>query len=188
MMSNYLLLLHDVQMSSIFPDGKTFVDCTPKIDLNEILDYYQKTKDEADFNLSTFVYTYFQLPEEKGNTYQSDASQSIDNHLHSLWATLTRQPDVANGSTLIPLGNPYVVPGGRFREIYYWDSYFTMLGLKVSEEYELMQHIIDNFSDLIDTFGYIPNGNRSYYLGRSQPPFFALMVSLLSEVKGEIVL
>lgn len=186
-MPMYATLLHEVQMNHIFPDGKTFVDCIPKIKLSEILDFYQKNKDEANFDLSDFVLTYFQLPEERGNTYQSDASQSIENHLHSLWQTLTRQPDVANGSTLIPLSNPYVVPGGRFREIYYWDSYFTMLGLKVSGEYELIQHIIDNFSDLIDALGYIPNGNRTYYLGRSQPPFFALMVTLLSEVKGETV-
>jgi alpha,alpha-trehalase len=80
------------------------------------------------------------------------------------------------------------VPGGRFREIYYWDSYFTMLGLQVSGRADVIQHMVDNFAHLIDTLGFIPNGNRTYYLGRSQPPFFALMVNVLAEIKGEEIL
>ncbi|MES2881464.1 MAG: trehalase family glycosidase, partial [Bacteroidota bacterium] len=73
--------------------------------------------------------------------------------------------------------------GGRFGEIYYWDSYFTMLGLKASGKTAMIENMLKNFSFLIDTLGYIPNGNRSYFLGRSQPPFFAAMVNLLSEAK-----
>ncbi|MDH4057707.1 MAG: trehalase family glycosidase, partial [Cyclobacteriaceae bacterium] len=64
--------------------------------------------------------------------------------------------------------------------IYYWDSYFTMLGLEVSGRTDLIKNMVDNFSFLIDTIGYIPNGNRTYFIGRSQPPFFSLMVKLLS--------
>ena len=89
------------------------------------------------------------------------------------------------GSSLLPLPYPYIVPGGRFGEIYYWDSYFTMLGLKESDEIEMIENMIKNFASLIDRYGFIPNGNRSYYLSRSQPPFFSLMVELLAEVKGE---
>ena len=85
------------------------------------------------------------------------------------------------------LKTSYVVPGGRFREVYYWDSYFTMLGLQQSGHRALMQHMVDNFAALINTFGYVPNGNRSYYLGRSQPPVFALMVGLLAELGGAAV-
>ena len=77
-----------------------------------------------------------------------------------------------------------IVPGGRFGEIYYWDSYFTSLGLKVSGKMRLVESMVSNFSYLIDTIGYIPNGNRTYYLGRSQPPFYSLMVELLSEARG----
>jgi alpha,alpha-trehalase len=80
-----------------------------------------------------------------------------------------------------------MVPGGRFREIYYWDSYFTMLGLQESKETELMENMVRNFAYLINTYGHIPNGNRSYYLSRSQPPFFSLMVGLLAEVEGDSV-
>jgi Neutral trehalase len=86
---------------------------------------------------------------------------------------------------LLPLPHPYIVPGGRFREIYYWDSYFTMLGLKESGEVQTIENMIDNFAYLIQTYGHIPNGNRSYYVSRSQPPFFALMVELLAGIKGK---
>ena len=89
---------------------------------------------------------------------------------------------------MIPLPNPYIVPGGRFREVYYWDSYFTMLGLQVSKRVDIIENMINNFAYLIDTVGFIPNGNRSYYLGRSQPPFFALMINVLMEEKGEDIL
>ncbi len=80
------------------------------------------------------------------------------------------------------------MPGGRFREIYYWDSFFTMFGLQVSNRIDMIQNMVDNFAYLIDKIGYIPNGNRTYYIGRSQPPFFACMVKLLSEEKGKNIL
>ncbi len=97
------------------------------------------------------------------------------------WNVLTRAPDVAvPGSSLLPLPYPYVVPGGRFREVYYWDSYFTMLGLCVSGREDLSESMVQNFAFLLRTYGLIPNGNRTYYLSRSQPPFFALMVELLA--------
>ncbi len=63
-----------------------------------------------------------------------------------------------------------------------------MLGLQVSRRIEMIQNMVDNFSYLIDHIGYIPNGNRTYYIGRSQPPFYASMVNLLREEKGESVL
>jgi alpha,alpha-trehalase len=83
-------------------------------------------------------------------------------------------------SSLLPLPRPFVVPGGRFREIYYWDSYFTMLGLLTSGRRDLTEDMVSDFAHLIDTYGLIPNGNRTYYLSRSQPPFFFAMVGLLS--------
>jgi alpha,alpha-trehalase len=72
------------------------------------------------------------------------------------------------------------VPGGRFREIYYWDSYFTMLGLEQSGREDLVHAMVADFAFFIDTYGHIPNGARTYYLSRSQPPFFFAMVALLS--------
>ncbi|MEL6823306.1 MAG: trehalase family glycosidase, partial [Calditrichota bacterium] len=67
----------------------------------------------------------------------------------------------------------------RFREMYYWDSYFTMLGLEVSGKFNLIRAMVDNFAWQIEQFGYVPNGTRSYFLGRSQPPFFASMLRIL---------
>ncbi|MDQ6889555.1 MAG: trehalase, partial [Bacteroidota bacterium] len=116
--------------------------------------------------------------------YKSEAGRPLGKHIELLWDVLTREPAATNDS-LISLPHPYIVPGGRFREIYYWDSYFTMLGLQVSGRVNMIQHMVDNFSYLIDQVGYIPNGNRTYYIGRSQPPFFACMIKLLSEEKGK---
>jgi alpha,alpha-trehalase len=62
--------------------------------------------------------------------------------------------------------------------VYYWDSYFTMLGLVESGRTDLVRNMLDNFAHLIRTLGHIPNGNRTYYLSRSQPPYFAAMVGL----------
>ena len=101
---------------------------------------------------------------------------------------MTRKADKKiKGSSLLPLPHPYIVPGGRFNEIYYWDSYFTMLGLQVSGRVDLIESMIDNFSHLIETVGFIPNGNRTYFMGRSQPPFYACMVELLAQSKGKKV-
>lgn len=86
--------------------------------------------------------------------------------------------------SLLPLPEPYVVPGGRFREIYYWDSYFTMLGLAESNHWDNVSDMVANFAYEIDSWGHIPNGNRTYYLSRSQPPFFAFMVELLAQHDG----
>ena len=69
--------------------------------------------------------------------------------------------------------------GDRFDEIYYWDSFFIMLGLEQSGREDLLTDELNNFSTLIDRYGHIPNGNRTYYLSRSQPPFFAQMVRLV---------
>jgi alpha,alpha-trehalase len=62
-----------------------------------------------------------------------------------------------------------------------------MLGLKESGEYEMMENMVKNFAYLIKQYGHIPNGNRTYYISRSQPPFFSLMVELLASVKGDRV-
>jgi len=91
-----------------------------------------------------------------------------------------RTPAVPPYSSLLPLPRPYVVPGGRFREMYYWDSYFTMLGLEESRRHDLVADMVRDFAYLIDAYGHVPNGVRTYFLSRSQPPFFFGMVGLLS--------
>ena len=142
---------------------------------------YVRTRGDSGFDLRGFVAQHFQLPPTVTTAVQADTSRTMEEHLRALWPALTRapSPDTAiERSSLIPLPAPYVVPGGRFREIYYWDSYFTMLGLVESGRTDLVRDMLDNFAYLIARFGHVPNGNRTYYLSRSQPPFFAAMVGL----------
>jgi alpha,alpha-trehalase len=172
-------LFEEVQLKNILGDGKTFPDCIPKKPLEKIQEEFLHQHGLESFDLKKFVDENFIMPEAYTADYKS-AGSSAKVHIEKLWDVLTRKPGDTGGS-LIPLPHPYVVPGGRFREIYYWDSYFTMLGLRVSNRLDLMQSMVDNFAHLINTIGYIPNGNRTYFLGRSQPPFFSLMVRLLRE-------
>ena len=182
----YGQLFYDVQSNkNIFPDSKTFVDCVPRINPEIIREKYSNLKDRSDSSIHTFLKSYFIIP-GNGSVYISDSS-SINKHISRLWDVLKRPPDKIRSGTLIPLPYPYIVPGGRFREIYYWDSYFTMLGLQTDKRVEIIQNMVDNFSYLIEKYGFIPNGNRTYYLGRSQPPFYSLMVSVLSEIKGDTI-
>lgn len=172
-------LFVDVQMAGIFEDSKTFVDSDPRKDPGEILSDYRALRDNSNFKLSTFIDQNFEVPSERGGG-SFEVKEDLSSHLNDLWGHLTREGDTSNSiSTLISLPSQYVVPGGRFREIYYWDSYFTMIGLGASGRLDLMESMIDNFAHLIETIGFIPNGNRTYYLGRSQPPYFSLMVNLL---------
>src|SRR5450432_2243671 len=148
-------LYTDVQLQKIFPDSKYFVDCIPNNDTGTILQAYEKEKEQAGFDLKKFVTEHFIFPVDFVSIYRSD-NKPILQHLEEIWAVLNRQPQSVRGGTLIPLPYSYVVPGGRFREIYYWDSYFTMLGLQVSKKVDIMQNMIDNFAYLVDTFGFIP--------------------------------
>ena len=123
-----------VQLSGIFSDSKTFVDCVPKRPLNEIIGDYD-THTDNDFDLKSFVDANFELPNSRAAEFVSDTTETISEHIMGLWPVLTQDPDKYNpNSSLIPLPNPYIVPGGRFREIYYWDSYFTLLGLMISDQ------------------------------------------------------
>ena len=180
-------LLHDVQMARVFPDGKTFVDCVPKVSPEEITRLYKAQKTKDGFDLKSFVLEHFDLPVQHASGFVSDSGKSTEEHIASLWPVLTRTPDSRHPGTLIPLPYPYIVPGGRFGEIYYWDSYFTMLGLQVSGRADMIRNMVNNFAYLIDNLGFIPNGNRTYFLGRSQPPFFSLMVGVLAEMEGDSV-
>ncbi|MBD8215894.1 alpha,alpha-trehalase TreA [Erwinia persicina] len=180
-------LFHAVQAAKLYPDQKTFADAVPKQDPTAILSDWQMQKQQRNFNLKRFVETNFTLP-AAGEKYVPPSGQSLRAHINGLWPVLTRSASQANQwDSLLPLPKPYVVPGGRFREVYYWDSYFTMLGLAESGHWDRVQDMVDNFASELDKYGHIPNGNRSYYLSRSQPPFFSMMVDLLAKHDGEAV-
>jgi alpha,alpha-trehalase len=178
-------LFNDVQSAKLFADQKTFADAIPKSDPLTILADYRMQRHQSGFDLRHFVEMNFTLPHE-GEKYVPPAGQSLREHIDGLWPVLTRTTDKAEKwDSLLPLPKPYVVPGGRFREVYYWDSYFTMLGLAQSGHWDKIRDMVDNFAWELDAWGHIPNGNRTYYLSRSQPPFFALMVELLATHGGD---
>lgn len=178
----YLELFERVQASGIFTDSKIFPDCAPKMEPLDILIRYRQRKRQPGFDLRQFVDAHFWLPEGIDNHYVADPGNSLKEHIDALWPVLTREPqDHSPWSSLLPLPQAYIVPGGRFTETYYWDSYFTMLGLAESGREDLLKCMADNFAWMIERYGHIPNGNRTYYLSRSQPPVFALMVELFEE-------
>lgn len=178
-----------VQSSGIFEDSKTFVDMAPKRTAGDILNNYRSEKDSEGFDLKTFVLDNFEMPVQPKVDFKSNTDLELSEHVKSLWPHLTRPADDPNqAGSKIPLPRPYIVPGGRFREIYYWDSYFTMLGLLEHGLVDMVENMVANFAFLVDEVGFIPNGNRNYFSTRSQPPFFSLMVDLLASVKGEQVL
>ncbi|KAK2498070.1 hypothetical protein MC885_013273 [Smutsia gigantea] len=78
--------------------------------------------------------------------------------------------------SLIHSQHPFIVPGGRFVEFYYWDSYWVMEGLLLSEMTGTVKGMLQNFLDLVKNYGHVPNGARVYYLQRSQPPLLTLMM------------
>ncbi|PHH45384.1 alpha,alpha-trehalase [Pluralibacter gergoviae] len=178
----YLELFEAVQSARIFTDSKTFPDCAPRMDPLDILIRYRKLQGKPGFDLRKFVVSHFWLPDNIDSDYVSDPSSSLKDHIDNLWPVLTREPqDHIPWSSRLALPQAYIVPGGRFTETYYWDSYFTMLGLAESGRTDLMKCMADNFAWMIERYGHVPNGNRTYYLSRSQPPVFALMVELFEE-------
>ena len=182
----YGQLYRDVELGSTFPDSKTFPDMIPDVPPETILDEYRAAKVAPDFDLATFVRKHFTGPTPPGPTVNpAPRGRRLLDYVESLWPILQQDAtSVPAYSTLQPLPYPYVVPGGRFREVYYWDSYFTMLGLEDDGEHQLALDLLNDFGFELDHYGKVPNGNRSYYLSRSQPPFFSLMVRLIASAES----
>ena len=181
-------LFYDLHTSGLWPDGKVISDAIPITKVDEIIEKYDVQKELDDFDLRIFFEQHFRYNTIPTSDFVSDTSKSTEEHISRLWDHLSRSSDThAEGSSLIPLPNKYVVPGGRFNEIYYWDSYFTMLGLVESGRIDMVESMIENFAWQINTIGFIPNGNRTYFLGRSQPAFFSLMINLLANVRDDSV-
>jgi alpha,alpha-trehalase len=171
-----------VQSAGIYSDGKTFPDSVPQAAPPKILADYHASRPQSPAALRHFVEQHFSLPAQALTAATAPEHVSLVAHIDGLWDQLTRSATHAPPySSLLPLPERYVIPGGRFREIYYWDSYFTMLGLEESGRKDLVADMVRDFAYLIDTYGHVPNGTRTYYLSRSQPPFFFEMVGLLSD-------
>ncbi|XP_068922691.1 trehalase [Petaurus breviceps papuanus] len=194
-------LLRQVQMAKLYKDDKHFVDMpltkAPDqvlSDFNELLQFSGGNISRD--NLKTFVNQHFKGPGQEMETWipeDWDPSPKFlqkisDNRLrawaedlHNLWKKLGRkiklevseQPDLYS---LIYVAHPFIVPGGRFIEFYYWDSYWVMQGLLLSEMPGTVKGMIQNFLDMVTRYGHIPNGGRVYYQQRSQPPLLTLMM------------
>lgn len=181
-------LFQDVQLKRVHDDGKTFVDLVPKTRLKKILKLYERQRQNPDFDLHAFVARHFkEYIFQEGEAYKSDPNYKIEEHIDKLWGVLTRRT-FRNRGSLMALPYPYIVPGGRFSEQFYWDTYFIMLGLSASGRYGEIEGMMKNYAYLIRKVGYIPTASRTYLLSRSQPPFFALMVKLLAEAEGKTIL
>ncbi|XP_055328864.1 trehalase-like [Paramacrobiotus metropolitanus] len=198
-------LLQTVQMMRLFNDSKSFVDLPLRYPVNKTLTDFAALGDPAYLNATTvrnFVESYFDpldsdlevhTPSDFKNVTHGGlpfAAEITDSllkdfavRLHNKWRDLGRKisshaSDFPEQHSIISVPHPFIVPGGRFDEIYYWDSYWVMEGLLASNMPETVAGMLRNFAYLIDKFGHILNGNRVYYSKRSQPPFFALMAAL----------
>ena len=181
-------------MLRIYEDSKTFVDLkmrtTPEIILDEFDKFYNKTNGNISRQeMKFFVEEYFEVGKELEEWYPPDfvpepkfinkindvQMKCFSRQLVALWPFLARKvtQDVLNAShlySLVPLPNGFIIPGGRFKEIYYWDTYWIIKGLLISEMYDTCRGMLDNLLSFVRDYGFVPNGSRIYYLKRSQPP------------------
>ncbi|CAH1391066.1 unnamed protein product [Nezara viridula] len=195
-------LLHDVQMSRIFSDSKTFVDKTMKYPPNTIVKKYEELIKQYEGRvpppavLRNFVTENFKDGSELELWEPHDWSQQPnilnrikdDNfrewafQLNAIWKNLSRRitEDVHKNPelhSLIYVPNGFIIPGGRFRELYYWDTFWIVNGLLICQMTDTARGVIENLLYLIKNVGHIPNGNRVYYTQRTQPPMITQMVN-----------
>jgi len=168
-----------VQQHQVYADGMTFIDLIPKTRMKQIKKRYELMKNDPDFDLQEFVSKYFAAYDIGTSQYHTNPHHTARQHIQELWHVLERRNRLDRGS-LIAIPYPYIVPGGRFTAQFYWDSYFTMLGLAADGRWDMVENMLKNCTYMIRKFGFVPNGNRTYYLSRSQPPFLSHMVRLLA--------
>ncbi|MEI7473826.1 MAG: trehalase family glycosidase [bacterium] len=185
-------------------DNKTYADAIlkkeKKCDLNRVNNFkilYKKFKNEQTEEtfreVESLIEEYFTFPEEDKSeifdfninlssidfSYYNKDYQRTAEYIHNTWKKLAKQTAKTSYSSLIPLPKPFIVPGGRFREIYYWDSFYTIIGLLISKLDYMAKNMVDNFLYLVEYLGFIPNSNRVYHLSRSQPPYLAEMIETI---------
>lgn len=194
-------MLHTIQMASIYTDSKTFVDMKMRHPAEKTLALFQEfmnrtgrspTKNQIEtwvnesFEPAGSEFTDFDprdwVPAPKFLKNIKDHSlRKFAQDLNHIWKMLGRKmkDDVRLNPELysiIYVPNPVIVPGGRFREFYYWDSYWIIKGLLHSEMYTTVKGMLSNFVSIVEKYGFIPNGGRIYYTMRSQPPMLVPMV------------
>lgn len=182
----YLELFSDVQQMRVYDDGKKFADLVPRKKPYELRKEYATQRKKPGFNIRDFVDKHFYEFKPSGDEAYTPADHvTTRDHVANLWDVLKRRNRKNRGS-LFPLPHEYIVPGGRFSEQFYWDSYFIMLGLAADGRWKMINGMMKNYAYMIRKFGFIPTANRNYFLSRSQPPFFVYMVELLASKNGKL--
>lgn len=177
-------LFEAVQRMGVFSDSKEFVDTIPEQMPEKINEQFRRKRSNPEFDITTFVHEHFQLPEDP-ITSSDPTTVSMEWYIDELWQHLVREPSSAEDwETVLEVPQQSLVPGGRFREPYYWDTYFIAEGLAVTGRFGLIEDVIENCAWLIDRLGFIPNGNRIYYTSRSNPPVFYLLLDILARERG----
>jgi alpha,alpha-trehalase len=177
-------LFETVQLSKALEDSKAFVDTVPEREIAEIRARFEHRRTEPDFDVEAFVADSFALPEDPV-TAADPSKLSMERYIDELWEHLIREPSEEHEwSTLLSVPGRYVIPGGRFRESYYWDTYFTATGLAVTGRIDLLDELAENYAVLIERVGCVPNGNRLYYSTRSNPPMFCHLLDIIESERG----
>lgn len=203
-------LLHHIQMARIFNDSKTFVDLQMKYNENKTLTDFQILLNDTNQSpslaqLQQFVEDYFSSEGELEDWTPSDHSdnpsfldsisdkelRAFGKGINDIWPLLARKVkaevfEKPDQYSLVPLTHGFIIPGGRFKEIYYWDSYWIIEGLLISGMQETAKGMIENLIELLVKFGHIPNGSRWYYQERSQPPMLTAMVAIYFQYTQDI--
>lgn len=180
-------LFAEVQRTRVYDDGKTFADLIPRRRMKSIVEEYKIERQDPNFDLRDFVSRHFYAFDYHKTSYITNPHSTEREHISELWHVLERRNRRDRGS-LIALPHSYIVPGGRFSEQFYWDSYFIMLGLAADGRWDMIEGMLKNYAYMMRKFGFIPTANRTYFLSRSQPPFFSHMVRLLARHKGRRVI
>lgn len=192
--------LERFQLRRVTNDSKTFVDRPLKASVDQVLNAFEQIPVSAPQSAYKAFMDLWMHPEgyEVQDVVPVDWVEEpsflkqlppnlfeFGKSLHSKWRSLVRSFNVTGLCegcySSIPVPHPFVVAGGRFREYYYWDSYWAVQGLLVSGMNTTAKHVVDNLLYLVDKYGFVPNGGRIYYLSRSQPPLLTLMVKMLFE-------
>ncbi|KAG6084394.1 hypothetical protein E4U31_000724 [Claviceps sp. LM219 group G6] len=199
-------ILKEIELARPFADSKTFVDMPGIRPLKVIQEAFDKLEKplKNDTALHNFLSTYFadagheleQVPRANLTTDPQFLDKLNDTVIKEfvakvidIWPDLTRTYSGSGSNcsdcpnSFIPVNRTFVVAGGRFREPYYWDSYWILEGLLRTKGSftEIAKNTIENFLDFVEKFGFVPNGARVYYLNRSQPPLLSQMVKLYIE-------
>ena len=172
-----------VQTQQIFGDSKTFADAIPKFKAKEILLKYTQEKSKTAFNLAAFVNQNFTFPKSPDKV---ENKKSLEKFLLEDWKNRTKKP-LDDGGSLIPTRNNYLSAGNNSNELNYGSNYYSILGLLAAKQNILAKNIAVNAVQLIQDYGYMPVGNRTYLFGRSNPPFLAFILEEISKTNPEIL-